>query len=300
MRQAGSLANEQEARRFADYLLTLEIQTRVDQEKDGWVIWVHHEDHLDQAKEELRSFRENPDDPRYQEAGKSADAIRKDIAKKEQRARKLHVDVRKQWDQGIRCPLTMTLIVASVLVAIASGLAKEGNRVTPILSIANYTVRINGKIDRWRGLIEVRAGQVWRLVTPIFIHLNFWHLLFNMYWLYQFGTMIEIRRGIWRLGMMVLAIAVTSNLVQYWVSVQGAGMSGVGFGLFGYLWMKSRFDPWSGMRIDQQTVVLFIAWFFICMTGWVGPIANWAHGVGLVMGIAIGYAPTAWKDLRRN
>ena len=100
---------------------------------------------------------------------------------------------------------------------------------------------------------------------------------------------------------MVLAIAVASNLVQYWASGPAfGGMSGVVYGLFGYLWMKSRFDPWSGMHMDQQTVVILIAWFFLCMTGWVGPIANWAHGVGLVVGMAIGYAPTAWKDLKRK
>jgi len=75
------------------------------------------------------------------------------------------------------------------------------------------------------------------------------------------------------------------------------GMSGVLYGLFGYAWMKSRFEPGLGLWVDQGTVVILIAWFFLCMTGLVGPIANAAHAGGLVSGLVIGVAPTLWRRL---
>ena len=72
-------------------------------------------------------------------------------------------------------------------------------------------------------------------------------------------------------------------------SVYFAGLSGVVFGLFGYLWMKSRFDPASGLHHQSRHRAhvrsfswdLGIAGFFN-----VGDvrIANWAHGVGFATG----------------
>jgi membrane associated rhomboid family serine protease len=48
-----------------------------------------------------------------------------------------------------------------------------------------------------------------------------------------------------------------------------------------------------------QTVVLFFIWYFYCLSGWAGPVANTAHTVGFVVGLAVGYVPVAWKSLRR-
>jgi GlpG protein len=73
-------------------------------------------------------------------------------------------------------------------------------------------------------------------------------------------------------------------------------MSGVDYGLFGYVWMKSRFDPGSGLFIHPTTVFLMMAWLLLCMTpGSVVHAANAAHLVGLGMGLAIGYAPRLFE-----
>ena len=49
MRQIGTIADETDARTFADYLLTLGITTRLDPLPDGWAVWVHKEDLVPQA-----------------------------------------------------------------------------------------------------------------------------------------------------------------------------------------------------------------------------------------------------------
>src|SRR5205085_5681778 len=38
---------------------------------------------------------------------------------------------------------------------------------------------------------QVLHGQVWRLLTYAFLHGDFWHILFNMLFLWWFGTDIE-------------------------------------------------------------------------------------------------------------
>ena len=67
------------------------------------------------------------------------------------------------------------------------------------------------------------------------------------------------------------------------------GMSGVVYGLLGYVWIRGKFDPGSGLYLHSYTVTMMIIWFVACLTGVLGPIANTAHAAGLVMGMAWGY-----------
>ena len=43
--------------------------------------------------------------------------------------------------------------------------------------------------------ISVRHGEVWRMVTCMFLHGNFWHIFFNMWMLFMFGNLLETRIG---------------------------------------------------------------------------------------------------------
>jgi GlpG protein len=150
-------------------------------------------------------------------------------------------------------------------------------------------------------LKPILKGEVWRLITPIFIHMDWMHLLFNMLGLQQFGMQIEYRKGTPKYLGMVLVIAVLSNFAQFLATGQYfGGMSGVVYGLFGYLWVKSRLEPDSGFSMAQQTVTVMIGWHILCMMGWVGQIANWAHGIGLVTGVAFGMSASLLKPFRRT
>ena len=85
-------------------------------------------------------------------------------------------------------------------------------------------------------------------------------------------------------------IAALSNLAQY--SVGGpyfCGISGVVYGLFGYIWMKSKFDPDSGFYVHPQTVMMMLLWFVLCLSKMIPNIANTVHGVGLAVGVAWGF-----------
>jgi GlpG protein len=75
-------------------------------------------------------------------------------------------------------------------------------------------------------------------------------------------------------------------------------MSGVLYGLFGYIWMKSRYEPQSGFMISSNTVIWMVGWFFLCLTGYLGNIANVVHGAGLVVGMIVGRFPSLWRSMR--
>jgi GlpG protein len=150
-------------------------------------------------------------------------------------------------------------------------------------------------------LDEIGRGQVWRLITPIFLHFGAIHLVFNMIWLIDLGGMIERHRGTWFLLVLVLVAAILPNLAQYfWSGPFFGGMSGVVYGLFGYVWIKGKYQPHLGMGVRQETVYIMLGWLVLCMTGMIGAIANAAHLVGLVVGVVLAYAPIAWKKMRRK
>lgn len=302
MRQIGTLDNLQQAQRLADYLLAQGIKTHVDAGGDAVALWVKDEDFLEQARADLDAFRAAPDDPRYASAAQKAKQVRAEEEAYARRFRRNQIDLRGRLGSGAvqRRPLTMILIGISVGVSLLSNFGKVDPATGTINSVTQYSM-ISRFVVRdgtpWRQLApEVRQGQVWRLVTPIFLHLSILHLVFNMLWLYQFGNAIENRRGTARFAALVLAIAVISNLAQYVTEGPGfGGMSGVVYGLFGYLWMKARFDPRAGFFMPPSTVMILIAWFFLCMTGLIGNVANVAHGAGLAVGIAVGLSTIAWR-----
>jgi len=90
--------------------------------------------------------------------------------------------------------------------------------------------------------------------------------------------------------LLVLVIAAGSNLGEYWLgrTVTFGGMSGVLYGLLGYIWIRGKFDPGSGLFLHPTTVTMMLVWLVVCYTGYVGAIANAAHVVGLVIGMVWG------------
>ena len=338
MRQLVTLPNTDAAQTFADYLQTLQIDTRLEKLPDGYAVWVCDEDRMSQARKELADFTSNPADPRFVAARQAAATLRR-RREKEEAAEDAVRPPRPPTDTASQpVPWTYGLMAASILVFFAhtgylinanGGLASPAaskvlfgqstdldENTSPVqqaLSIASFhPVKIEGRPGyEWFGLQDIRRGQVWRLITPIFLHFGLVHLLFNMVVLRQFGALIEARRGAWRFLALVLTTAVVSNIAQYYLEmslVNGAisirsspafgGMSGVLYGLFGYLWMKSRYEPALGFSLNPRIVVLLICWLFVCMTGMMGPVANTAHVAGLLVGVVIGAAPHLWGLLR--
>ena len=292
MRLIGHLAEEKAARTFADYLYVREIESHLEFEKpDGWGIWINDEDKVEDATALLAAFQANPADPQYRAEAKSAAALRAEAEKSQAEYNKKLSDRRHLFrplrDYGFG-PLTFVLIAISVTVAVLSRL---GDNHEPIKGLIITSCTISGGYLTWNpGLPEIMHGQVWRLITPVFIHFGLLHIFFNMLWLRDLGSMIEGRQSSWLLAILVTAIAAGSNLGQFWFGgPMFGGMSGVVYGLLGYIWMRGKFDPGSGLYLHPSTVTMMIIWFIACFTPIIPHVANAAHAVGLVMGLAWGY-----------
>jgi GlpG protein len=327
MRQLATLASADAARTLADYLLTLQIETRLEQQPDGVALWVCDEDQLPRARLEWEAFAHNPSDARFQSAASTADALRRQKLQEEKDYEKRQKRFYSRMGAANRAgPWTLALIIASAIVLLLKDATSFGPSLVQTLSIAptDYVLVATDRELRWEprspGLEPILHGQIWRLVTPVFLHFGIWHLVFNMWWLYDLGGAIERKRGPLRYVALVVVLAVLSNLTQYflghpiqdggeikWLTRSNfGGMSGVVYGLFGYVWMKARFQPELGLSMHPNTIIFMMLWFVLCMTPWIGffigggGVANAAHAGGLIAGMLIGYVPTTWRSFKSD
>ena len=146
-------------------------------------------------------------------------------------------------------------------------------------------------------------GEPWRLIASALPHADFLHLAFNLYWTWVFGTLVEEVFGSLWTGAIVLFMAAGSSAAEYAVFEGGIGLSGVGYGLFGFLWVLGKRDVRFFDAVDRAVVQLFIVWFFVCIALTVSdlmPIANVAHGVGALIGICMAFAVSESDPLKRR
>ena len=180
-------------------------------------------------------------------------------------------------------PLTMGLVAASILIYLMMNLGLQHIIIPPLL-ISEYLQPT---------LPEIYTGEVWRLVTPVFLHFGIFHIVFNMLWTWELGRLIEWRQGIWQLGALTLIVSIVANLAQYFVSGPlFGGMSGVIYGYFGYVWVQNLTNPRFGVQLNPAIVKLMLGWFVICWTGLLEKIfgiaiANTAHTAGLISGMVV-------------
>lgn len=151
---------------------------------------------------------------------------------------------------------------------------------------------------------KIKQGQIWRLVTPIFMHRDFLHILFNMAWILLLGKQLDIKIGKKKMLALILVIALLSNTAQYLMSgPYFIGISGVVVGMGGFIWMRQKKAPWEGYSV-QKSALLLLFFFVTAMVALDGiiwglrlfftnlaptlQIANTAHVVGGLTGAFLG------------
>lgn len=288
MRHIGSFASEAQARFFTDFLLSRDIRSHLEPEPDRtWSIWIRDEDQIVEAQSALARFQANPTAAEFQKAPEAAAKARQaeaeELEKYRRRVRSRRSIFVKFGGYGMGM-LTFTLMLVCFYVAVFSKLGHDDEWLR--------AWHISDPLGDTAGFLpEVRQGQIWRLFTPIFIHYGPVHLIFNMLWFYQLGSMIEARQNSLFLLAFIAVSAALSNLAQYYFAGPGfGGMSGVVYALAGYIWIRGKYDRSSGLFLDRQSIVILVVWLFICFTGKVGPVANAAHAGGLIVGMAWGGA----------
>jgi membrane associated rhomboid family serine protease len=139
---------------------------------------------------------------------------------------------------------------------------------------------------------RLRAGAYWGFVSSVFVHIEFWHLAFNLYWLYALGSRLEraIGSGLW-LAFFIGAAIVSSGTEFAFKDSTGIGASGVGYAMFGFIWITREYFPSFKTVLTPRIIGLFLLWLVLC---WIltlaklGNVGNAAHVGGLLFGVTCG------------
>lgn len=174
----------------------------------------------------------------------------------------------------LRTPVVYSLIGGTLIVFLIQLLSQ--------LTLGFDLVTALGAKDK----AAIVAGQVWRLVTPLFIHGGLTHFLVNMYSLHAIGPPVERFFGPWR----TLALYLLSGMAGVVLSLsfspfRSVGASGAIFGMLGSLGVflyanRLTFGQSGSVQLRQIILVALLNLGLGLSPG----IDNWGHLGGLLFG----------------
>ena len=154
-----------------------------------------------------------------------------------------------------------------------------------------YGARINSAI---------RAGDVWRFITPVFLHGSLMHIFFNMYALLSIGNLLERHYGYLRFIALYFLSAFSGNVFSFFFgSENGYSIcaSTAVFGLIGaelifFYQNRQLFGSYARQAISNTLFIIAINLFI----GLAPSIDNWGHVGGLLGGAMFAwFASPNWQ-----
>jgi rhomboid protease GluP len=176
--------------------------------------------------------------------------------------------------------VTYVLLAINVLVFLAMTVA-GGSRNTAVLI--------------WFGAKDnalITQGQVWRLLTSIFLHIGPLHLFFNSYALFIFGVEVERVYGSARFLAIYLLAGLYGSLVSFALGPNlSAGASGAIFGLLGVMvaYFRRHRETFGERGRQHLMSLLGVAGFNLVLGFTLPGIDNLAHLGGLASGAILGW-----------
>lgn len=149
--------------------------------------------------------------------------------------------------------------------------------------------------------VLVKSGEVFRLVSSMFLHAGFMHIFFNMYSLYVIGPKVEDFYGKWKYTFIYLFSGISGGLLSIAMndSVVSVGASGAIFGLFGALiYLGYNYRGYIGSIVRSQIVPIVIYNLFLGFV--ISGIDMWAHIGGLIGGLIASYMVGTIEDKKYN
>ncbi|EMP57073.1 rhomboid family protein [Marinobacter santoriniensis NKSG1] len=258
---------------FSRWLKDQGVSHRITEEGGQQVLWLENPDHAQPVLAALERFLAEPE-------------VRKAV---EERNRS-PVFVAGRWQPSPRhAPMILGVIIFAVVMVLLTDMGS--NPLSASLLIIDPRVYDWTSFDgRLQALLQTLAsGQIWRVITPDFLHFSWTHIVFNSVMLWFLGSQIEWFDGRGRLAILFLVTSVLSNGLQFFVSGPlFGGLSGVVYGMLGYCWLGQQRAP--RFQFPPALVTFAVIWMVLGFTPLtemlgLGRMANEAHLGGFVAGL---------------
>ena len=155
---------------FANYLTSINIQAKVEQEGNEYIIYCRDSE-LDQAKEIFAEFIADPYQEKYQQAAWNSG----EVADVNDNSPSLITSFKQQFLDHAGW-VTLTVFALCWLVFIAS-----------LLGISSITFKFYSDLS-WESFID----SPMRILGPAFFHYSWLHIVFNTMWWWQLGGSVNV------------------------------------------------------------------------------------------------------------
>lgn len=273
---------------FSLWLKEQGVSHRITEESGYQVLWLENPEHTEPVLQALERFLSEPE-----------------IQQAVNTTARSPVFVGGRWQPSPRhAPIVLGMILLALLMAWVTAMGQ--NQLSTLLMFVDPQLYDWGTMaERVQALSSTLAsGQIWRLITPDFLHFSWTHIIFNSVMLWFLGSQIEWFDGRTRLLVLFLVTSLLSNGLQYIISGPlFGGLSGVVYGILGYCWLSQRRLP--RFQFPPALITFAVAWMVIGFTPLpealgLGRMANEAHLGGFVAGLALAAILPAQKKAPRN
>ena len=134
----------------------------------------------------------------------------------------------------------------------------------------------------------IRMGEVWRFITPVFLHGSPQHIFFNMYALLSIGTLLEKHFGHGRFALLYFLGAFSGNVFSFLLTGENGYSVGASTAVFGliaaevvfFYQNRKLFGSHAKQAITNAGFIIAVNLFIGLTPG----IDNWGHVGGLLGG----------------
>lgn len=262
------------AQSLADYLSSRGMHCELTQSEVGITVWLADESRSGEAEPEVKRFLKEPYHPRYAEASWQSGTPNSRI----------------DYSAGHHSLTAHFLMQAGPVTLLVMALC------TCLFILQLIGLNLYASLSFHQDISQLSGWQIWRFVTPAFLHFSALHLIFNLMWWWYLAGLVERQLGTSKLLTLLLVGAVIPNLLEFLLSGPDfGGLSAVVNTLVGYCWIVGRMKPEGEVKLQDGIFIFMVVWLAIGFSGVLGNnLANAAHLSGLAIGLLHG-----WLDGRK-